>query len=90
MAGPDSMLPSVVQENGCWQCKACEGNEASERRPSPRAPESGADAWSEAVELAEDTDAMDLQAAGFVNRRGNKPAPHPELEIFTFQSLRKR
>lgn len=81
-----------MQENGCWQCKStAEGSGASARRqwPSQTAPEFGEDIALQAVESNQDAD-MDLKAAGFVNRRGNKPAVHPELEIFTFQSLRKR
>lgn len=40
--------------------------------------------------VAGEDEEVDIGAISFVNRRGTKNTPHPEHEIFTFQSLRKR
>jgi hypothetical protein len=87
-----------MQESGCWQCKATAGGDAKGEEEPAGAPPSVPDRRSETVaHPTSDTggglDAecdTDMEAAGFVNLRGNKQVVHPASEVFTFASLRKR
>ena len=77
------------QDSGCSHCKAREKASAAQSESQVSHDVENVDDGSIAatsIDFEEDS----ARKAGVVNRRGNKNAPPPELEIFTFQSLRKR
>jgi hypothetical protein len=77
------------QDSGCSHCKAREKTSAAQSELQVSHDVENVDDGSIAA-TPTDFEEDSAHKAGVVNRRGNKNAPHPELEIFTFQSLRKR